>query len=206
MGGAHVTGAGILPLTVDGLVLERGGRRVLDDVSFTLEAEAVTVVMGPNGAGKSLLLRVCHGLIPPDGGAVRWRVDGAAARARQAFVFQRPVMLRRSARANVEYALAARTSLDRRSRRRRADEILGRVGLTEVARQPARTLSGGEQQRLALARAWSTEPDVLFLDEPTASLDPGATQAIEERRIALRSWLASIPYFSSKASISGRLL
>ena len=173
----------ILPLEVDGVRLERGGRRVIDGITFTLEQGSITAVMGPNGAGKSLLLRICHGLVTPDAGSVRWAVSDSEARRRQAFVFQRPVMLRRSARANVEYALATRpgeNGSNGATARRRADEVLARVGLSAAASQPARTLSGGEQQRLALARVWAIEPDVLFLDEPTASLDPTATQAIED--------------------------
>jgi tungstate transport system ATP-binding protein len=125
-------------------------------------------------------MRLCHGLIRPSAGRVGWSGPGAGAKPRRdAMVFQRPVMLRRSAMANVAYALKLR-GVGRHERTARAVTMLERTGLTALAHQPARALSGGEQQRLALARAWATEPEVLFLDEPTASLDPAATRAVEE--------------------------
>lgn len=171
----------LLPVDIRGLVYRAGGRHLIDDLDLTLRAGPLTVIMGPNGAGKSLLLRVLHGLLIPSAGEIRWygrTGDDAASetlRRRQAMVFQRPVLLRRSVRANLDFALRVRGRLaaDRR------DELLRHVGLLQRARQPARLLSGGEQQRLALARALATEPEVLFLDEPTASLDPSATAAIE---------------------------
>jgi tungstate transport system ATP-binding protein len=136
-------------------------------------------VLGPNGAGKSLLLRLCHGLIRPTAGRIRWAcADPARLRRQQAFVFQRPVLLRRSASANIAYALAV-AGVPYAERRRRAVAALEQVGLAPLAERPARVLSGGEQQRLALARAWALAPKVLFLDEPTANLDPAATRAIE---------------------------
>lgn len=167
----------ILPLTVSGLRFEAGGRRLIDDVGFTLDAGRRSVILGPNGAGKSLTLRICHGLLRPTAGTVRWQ-GGADVRARQAMVFQRPVMLRRTAWANLSYALSVR-GVPRRERAGRIAEALRRTGLLDIARTPARLLSVGEQQRLALARAWLLEPEVLFLDEPTASLDPSATRAVE---------------------------
>jgi tungstate transport system ATP-binding protein len=133
--------------------------------------------MGPNGAGKSLLLRLLHGLLVPTSGVVLWggRPLDAPLRRRQAMVFQRPVLLRRSAAANVRFALRLRG----REQPGRVSDLLGEVGLEAQAGQPARLLSGGEQQRLSLARALAVEPMVLFLDEPTASLDPASTAAIE---------------------------
>ncbi len=168
--------ASILPGRLDGLCLEAGGRRLIDGLSLTLEAGPRTVILGPKGAGKSLTLRLAHGLIAPSAGRVAWQRPGAARR--QALVFQRPLMLRRSAAANIDYALALR-GLGRAERARRRDKVLERTGLAELARRPARVLSVGEQQRLALARAWAVRPQVLFLDEPTASLDPAATRAVE---------------------------
>ena len=167
----------ILPGRLEGLSFEAGGRRLIDGLDLELAAGPRTVILGPNGAGKSLTLRLAHGLIRPSAGRVVWQRAHAARR--QALVFQRPVMLRRSAAANIDYALALR-GLDRAERARRRDRVLERTGLTELARRPARVLSVGEQQRLALARAWAMEPEVLFLDEPTASLDPAATRAVEE--------------------------
>lgn len=162
------------------LSLTLGGRRVLDGVRLAIRTERRTVIVGANGAGKSVLLRLMHGLITPSAGCVMWR--GApldrTARRQQAMVFQRPIMLRRSARANLAFALAIRR-VRRRERAQRIEEALHRARLTALADQPARVLSGGEQQRLALARALILEPTLLFLDEPTASLDPAATLAIE---------------------------
>ena len=146
------------------------------------------MLIGPNGAGKTTLLRLAMGLDPPDRRAAS---PGAAAPTRRpdrrAIVFQRPVMLRRSAAANLRYALAA-AGVPRATRAARVAELLALVGLAELGDRPARKLSGGEQQRLALARALAKDPQVLFLDEPTASLDPAATKAVEDliRDIAAR--------------------
>jgi tungstate transport system ATP-binding protein len=176
------TQATILPLEVSNLVYQAGGERLLHDIGFRLTAGSRTVLLGPNGAGKSLILRLCHGLLTPTMGTIRWggEVLGDPARQRrhQAMVFQRPVLLRRSVRANVEHALRLRR-VPRRERRARTGLALAQTGLAGLADRPARTLSGGEQQRLALARAWATTPQVLFLDEPTANLDPAATRAVE---------------------------
>lgn len=170
----------ILPLSLEDVVYEVSGARLIDRLSLDLDAGPRTIILGPNGAGKSVTLRLCHGLIRPTAGRILWRGPGAAqAIRRQAMVFQRPVMLRRSAAANIDYALSL-AGLDRRARRARLAEALEATGLTPVARRPARVLSGGEQQRLALARAWALKPDVLFLDEPTASLDPAAARAVED--------------------------
>ncbi|MEO7402150.1 MAG: ATP-binding cassette domain-containing protein [Burkholderiales bacterium] len=160
-------------LTLDHLTYAPQTRALIDDLSAELVAGPRTVILGPNGAGKSVLMRLCHGLLAPSAGAVRWTRP-----TRQAMVFQRPVLLRRSGRANVEYALKL-AGVDAGARRSRAEAALDRVGLSAVASQAARILSGGEQQRLALARAWALEPEVLFLDEPTAALDPSATLAVE---------------------------
>ena len=169
----------ILPLTVHELCFERGGKRLLDGISFQTDVGPRTVVLGPNGAGKSLLLRLCHGLIPPSTGTITWVGTAPhSIRRCQAMVFQRPVLLRRSTAANVRYVLSTH-GIPRRQRRAMVTETLEQAGLLPLAERPARVLSGGEQQRLALARAWALQPQVLFLDEPTASLDPAATRAIE---------------------------
>jgi len=167
---------GILPLRLEGVSYAAGGRTLIERTSLTLEAGASTIVLGANGAGKSVLMRLMHGLLAPSSGRVAWQTEGP--RRRQAMVFQRPVMLRRSALANVLYALDA-AGVPAAQQLRLAREALEEVGLAHVAGRPARVLSGGEQQRLALARAWALHPEVLFLDEPTASLDPGATREIE---------------------------
>ncbi len=174
----------ILPLELEAVAFEAGGRGLMHDISVRFSAGPRSIVLGPNGAGKSLLLRLCHGLLRPSRGRISWHGQPARdldrdTRRRQAMVFQRPVLLRRSALANVAYPLALR-GMARGEARARASEALARAGLDGLADRPARVLSGGEQQRLALARAWVTEPEILFLDEPTASLDPAATRAVEE--------------------------
>ncbi len=169
----------ILPLRLSGVSFVAGGRTIIEDASFELAAGPSTIVLGANGAGKSVLLRLMHGLLAPTAGRVEW-LGGNAARARhlQAMVFQRPVMLRRSALDNIVYALAL-ADVPQDKRAALAMEALDDVGIAHLAQRPARVLSGGEQQRLALARAWALHPEVLFLDEPTASLDPAATREIE---------------------------
>ena len=144
---------------------------IIQPVTLEIEAGPSTIILGANGAGKSVLMRLMHGLLAPSSGKVTWSGNGP-----QAMVFQRPVMLRRSALANVAYAVTAAGKGDAESI---AMEALKEVGLAHLAGRPARVLSGGEQQRLALARAWALHPEVLFLDEPTASLDPSATREIE---------------------------
>ena len=163
----------ILPMEARGLVFEAAGKPLVDGIDLTLEAGLRTLVIGPNGAGKSLLLRLLHGLLPPTAGTVLWRGRTAdqAIRLRQAMVFQKPVLLRRSVAANIDYALRVH-GLPAAERADRLQQALGLARLDGLAARPARVLSGGEQQRLALARALAVEPEVLFLDEPTASLDP----------------------------------
>lgn len=184
----------ILPLRAEALGFAAGGVPILRDVALAIEAGPPTVVIGPNGAGKSVLLRLLHGLLAPTAGRVLW--GGAAAggvavdRAppchasphappRHAMVFQRPVLLRRTVLANALYPLRL-AGLPRAEAEVRAGRALDLVGLAPLAGRAARRLSGGEQQRLALARAAALHPEVLFLDEPCASLDPAATRAVEE--------------------------
>lgn len=169
----------ILPLRLCDVNYGVADKRLLSNISLDLNFGVRTVVMGPNGAGKSLLLRLCHGLLQPTSGRIQWALDDSRMlRRRQAMVFQRPVLLRRSVAANIAYALAAH-GVAWRSRRQLTQRALEQVGLAELTRRPARVLSGGEQQRLALARAWALQPQVLFMDEPTANLDPAATRRIE---------------------------
>ncbi len=168
-------------LAAEGLSFHAGEKRLIEDVSLMIRPGRRTVIMGANGAGKSLLLRLLHGLIRPSEGTIVWRggpFDRDARRA-QAMVFQRPVMLRRSVLANLRFALKVRgvRGADRLARER---EALERARLGDLAHSPSRVLSGGEQQRLAVARALACAPDVLFLDEPTSSLDPASTYAIEK--------------------------
>lgn len=171
----------VLPITATGLVMQRHGRRLVDVPEVSVGGRALTVVLGPNGAGKSLLLRILCGLVAPDRGQVLWAgMPPDRSRALSVgVVFQTPMLLRRSALANVAYALSL-AQVPRRERTDKAMAALERAGLGALAQAPARLLSGGEQQRLQLARAMSVAPDVLFLDEPTASADPASTAAIED--------------------------
>jgi tungstate transport system ATP-binding protein len=164
----------ILPLKLEQVSFRVGSRVIIEPVSLEIHAGPSTIVLGANGAGKSVLLRLMHGLIAPSSGKLLWK--GGDPRRRQAMVFQRPVVLRRSALANVVYAIEAAGGNDAE---KTAFAALEEVGLKQIAHRPARVLSGGEQQRLALARAWALHPEVLFLDEPTANLDPSATREIE---------------------------
>jgi tungstate transport system ATP-binding protein len=167
----------MLPLVLDQVCYVVDGKPIIDRVSMEIAEGSRTVILGPNGAGKSVLMRLCHGLLVPTSGSISWR-GPENGRSRQAMVFQRPVMLRRSAYANVVYGLKL-AGVSRRERELRARDVLEAVGLAKIADHPARVLSGGEQQRVALARAWALGPEVLFLDEPTANLDPGATRDVE---------------------------
>lgn len=180
----------ILPLALEDVGLFRNGKRVIKDVTCSFEAlggdaPGKTFIIGPNGAGKSLLLKICHGLVRPDEGRVVWHGAGAMGgnsnmvKSRQAMVFQRPVLLRRSAQANIDFALAIR-GVPRSERADRVRMLLKQTGLGRLATTPARALSFGEQQRLALARALAIDPEVLYLDEPTASLDPASAHMVED--------------------------
>lgn len=170
-----------LPIALEHVHVRVGaaGTTILDDVCLTLTRGAPTIVIGPNGSGKTTMLRVAMGMLVPSHGRVTWGGRERVPPLRRAIVFQRPAMLRRSVSANIRYALAS-VGIARREWPQRTAELLALVGLTDLGERPARKLSGGEQQRLALARALARDPDVLFLDEPTAALDPAATKAIED--------------------------
>ena len=168
-----------LPIRIENVTIAAGPVTMLDRVTLTFASGPPTVLIGPNGSGKSTLLRTAMGLIVPSLGRVTWGERENVAPSRRAIVFQRPTMLRRTASSNIRYALRA-SAIARAERAGRMAELLALVGLEGLADRPARRLSGGEQQRLALARALARDPVVLFLDEPTASLDPAATRAIEE--------------------------
>ncbi len=167
----------MLPLVLEDVSFAVNGRTIIDRISVEIATGPRTIILGPNGAGKSVLMRLCHGLLRPTAGVIAWRGTTSGG-LRQAMVFQRPVMLRRSALANVVYGLKL-AGVTLRERELRAHDVLEAVGLGESAHRPARVMSGGEQQKLALARAWALGPEVLFLDEPTANLDPGATREVE---------------------------
>jgi tungstate transport system ATP-binding protein len=168
-----------LPLALDDVSYVAREVTIVRQMSLVIGAGRPTVLVGPNGAGKSTLIRLLMGLLAPSSGRVTWGGRAETDGRRRAMVFQRPIMLRRSVAANLGYALAA-AGVSRRMRTDMVAGLLGRVGLAHLADRPARRLSGGEQQRLALARALARDPEVLFLDEPTASLDPAATKAFED--------------------------
>ncbi|MEM8849412.1 MAG: ATP-binding cassette domain-containing protein [Pseudomonadota bacterium] len=170
-----------LPLTLIGASLRQRDRTLVGPVDLTIEPGGVTVVIGPNGSGKTSLLRMMHGLQRADG-RVAWAVPEAEARTRQAYVFQRPIVLRRSVAANLAYPLRLR-GVARAAALARAQVQASRFGLDGHLDQPAPSLSGGELQRLALARALITEPEILFADEPCAALDGRATKEIEARLV-----------------------
>lgn len=173
-------GTGIWPVALQGLGFAAGGKTLIHGLSLQLSPGSRSVVMGPNGAGKSLFLRLLAGLIQPTAGRVTYggREADAAVLRRIAVVFQRPVVLRRSVAANLRHALAT-YGVPRRERPARLEALLALGQLAAIADRPARVLSGGEQQRLCVVRALAAQPDLLLLDEPTASLDPQATAAIE---------------------------
>ncbi|MBX9932174.1 MAG: phosphate ABC transporter ATP-binding protein [Methylobacterium sp.] len=162
-------------IRIEGLRYEAGGRTIIDGLDLVLPGRGITAIIGPNGAGKSVTLRLIDGLLRPQAGTIR---IGEGEDVRRAFVFQRPTLIRASAARNVAVALAP-LGLTRAERKDRVEAALRRVGLFDRADDPALKLSGGEQQRLALARAWATRPGLLLLDEPTASLDPAATERME---------------------------
>ena len=155
------------------LRLTLGKQEVLKGLDAAIPAMPVTTVLGANGAGKSVLLRCLHGLVQPSSGQITWPKV-----LLQTMVFQRPVLLRRSVRGNLAWALDAAGQVDHTTPAR-IDAMLERMALLELADRPARVLSGGEQQRLALARAWLLKPELLLLDEPCASVDPGSLARIE---------------------------
>lgn len=170
--------APLLPLTVRDLMVRRRGKVLTGPLDLTLGPTGITVVLGPNGAGKTTLLKALHGLERRSAGRLEWNVPEAAARGRQAYVFQTPILLRRSVRGNLGYPLAVKGIPKARIMEQVADWA-GRIGLAGALDRPAAGLSGGEKQKLALARALITAPDMLFLDEPCTNLDGRSTREIE---------------------------
>lgn len=168
----------LFPLNLQGAETSRRGKRLVGPVDLTLDGQGLCVVMGPNGSGKTTLLRLMHGAARLTKGSVDWACDMDTARQHQAFVFQRPVVLRRTVEENLTYPLRLRRA-SRKEARAAAHMWAERVGLGPYLSRRAMVLSGGEQQKLAIARALITEPALVFLDEPTASLDGRAMREIE---------------------------
>lgn len=171
--------ASIFPMKASDLTVRRGGRLLLDGVSLSLTGDGVTIVLGPNGAGKSTLLKTLHGMQRLVKGSLDWAQPSGAAQERQAFVFQTPILMRRTVLDNVAYPLKVR-GFGKREAREKAADWLRKVHLERALNQRAADLSGGERQKMALVRALIRDPELLFLDEPSANLDGRATREIEE--------------------------
>ena len=170
----------LLPLVARDVEFGINGRRIIDNVSFWIGSSGRTVILGPNGAGKSVMLRLCHGLLKPTRGEIRWGdLSVAEAHGQQAMSSQQPVLLRRTVTGNLLHVLRIK-GVPRGERQALVDAALEQAGLTGLGGRAARTLSGGQQQRLAIARALLLRPKVLLLDEPTANLDPAAVRGVEE--------------------------
>jgi tungstate transport system ATP-binding protein len=160
-------------IALQGAGVRFGATVALQGVDFTLHAGERVALVGANGSGKTTLLRVLHGRLAHEGQRME------TGHLRQAMVYQRPFLLRLSVWRNLMLALWL-AGVPKGERAARAEQALVRVGLSAQRNRPARVLSGGQQQRLALARAWAVRPQVLFLDEPTASLDPSAKREVEQ--------------------------
>ncbi len=169
----------LLPVTAKGAVVRKGGKTILGPIDLAISGKGTTIVMGPNGSGKTTLLRLLHGLDRARDGSVSWNGAREDAHAAQAFIFQTPKMMRRSVLDNIAYPLRVRGA-SRKQARIKAEDWATRIGLGDALNRDAQALSGGERQKLALARALVTEPAILFLDEPTTNLDGGSTREIED--------------------------
>ena len=169
----------ILPLRLSDATVSKRGKQIVGPVTMEVGGKGLTIVMGPNGSGKTTLLRLMHGLERPREGSVQWSVDIQTARLNQSFVFQAPIMLRRTALENIIYPLLLQ-GVTKHEAANKARKWISRIGLKHAENLNASFLSGGEKQKLALARALSTNPQVLFLDEPAANLDGRATAEIED--------------------------
>ncbi|WP_439149574.1 ABC transporter ATP-binding protein [Sulfitobacter sp.] len=173
----------VLPVQMRNVCIRKRGKTLLGPVNLTLGPTGFTIVLGPNGAGKTTLLKALHGLERLSEGMVEWSAPGDVSRTKQAYVFQHPVMLRRSVRANLAYPLET-LRVPKGEVDAAVTSWAGRIGLTDALDRPAAGLSGGEKQKLALARALIRTPEVLFLDEPCSNLDGRSVKEIEALLLA----------------------
>ena len=168
----------MFPLITENLVVKFEGKHILGPIDLKIDKGDIAVILGPNGSGKTSLLKALHGILKPNEGTVRWSCLKTESIRKQMFVFQTPIMLRRSVFENLTYPLLLR-KISKEKANYQAARWLDRIDLRTSMQVPATRLSGGEKQKLALARALITEPEMLFLDEPCASLDGKTTYEIE---------------------------
>lgn len=175
----------LFPLILQNATVQRKAKRLLGPIDLQVDAHGITAILGPNGAGKTTLLRVMHGIERLSDGSAKWNIPETSARALQAFVFQTPTMLRRTVAENLAYPLqlrgTARATIEAETR-----YWAKQIGLSDAMKMPAARLSGGEKQKLAVARALIVNPQILFLDEPCANLDGHSTHEIEALLLAAR--------------------
>ena len=170
---------GPLSVSLDSVVVRRDGKLVLGPLDLDMETRGITVVLGPNGAGKTTFLKVLHGVERISDGAMHWSVANVQAREEQAYVFQSPIVLRRSVAQNLAYPLKLIGTV-KSEISMRVSLWARKIGLEDALDFPATRLSGGEKQKLAIGRALIRMPKVLFLDEPCANLDGRSIREIEE--------------------------
>ena len=168
----------LLPIKMEKLNYNSSNNQIITNVNITIQSKGITVIMGPNGSGKSVLIRLLQGLLTPTTGYISYNNNplDKSIRRRQAMVFQTPTLLRRTVLSNITFANSINEKIDLAH----CKSLLNLLGLRAFQSYPAQLLSAGEKQRLALARALVLKPYILFLDEPTANLDPASIQLIEE--------------------------
>lgn len=169
-----------MSLVFENTLFQSSGKTLLGPLNLVAEQNGITTILGPNGAGKSLFLELSHGMIKPNAGSVKWDgTDAAKIRRNRGYIFQHRITLRRSVLDNIALPLQA-AGWSKKATSRRTQELLELARLTDKATEPASVLSGGEAQRMALARALALNPDTIIMDEPTSSLDPVATESFED--------------------------